>query len=71
MGQDSDYDPNELVGRAVRQARPVGRQNNRARWVIVAEIFCCGSTRARDLCERFGKDPDEVLSGEGILKGDT
>lgn len=60
-----EYDPNELVGRAVRNAHPQSRQGTRARWAVVAEIFAIGSTRARDLCRRFDVDPEEVLSGEG------
>jgi len=67
----TDYDPNELVARAVRTARPVGRQQGKHRWAVVAEIFSCGRTRARELCERFGTDPDEPLSGEIDERSDS
>jgi len=49
----------DLVERAVRAARsPVWRQ--RPRWASVKRVFCCGATRARELCERFNLDPDEI-----------
>lgn len=39
------------VGRSARPAHEL--------WVHVKNAFAVGSTRARDLCRRFGLDPDE------------
>jgi hypothetical protein len=44
----------DLVERAVRNARQPG-----PRWCAVKATFALGSTRATELCRRFGLDPDE------------
>lgn len=48
----------QLVENAVRNA---GRLSDRPapRWHHVAEALAIGSSRAKDLCLRFGLDPDE------------
>lgn len=49
-----------LLERAVRSARGrTGRIN--PRWVGVADAFALGSTYSRQLCRRFGLDPDEKV----------
>ncbi len=54
----NDIPDNELLGRAVRNARGrTGRIN--PRWHGVADTFGLGSTYSRQLCRRFGLDPDE------------
>lgn len=56
----NDIPDNELLGRAVRAARGrTGRIN--PRWVGVADSFGLGSTYSRQLCRRFGVDPDEKV----------
>jgi hypothetical protein len=50
-------DDTELLRRAVYTAR--GRRKG-PRWVAVMETFMLGSTRAQELCRRFGYDPDEI-----------
>ncbi len=50
----------ELLGRAVRgcRARLTGKS---PRWVGVSDTFGLGSTYSRQLCRRFGVDPDEMV----------
>lgn len=49
----------ELLERAVRNA---GRYSvEKQRWVAVSHAFGVGSTSARELCRRFGLDPDETV----------
>lgn len=35
--------------------------HKRPQWAHVASTFGCGSTRARELCERFELDPDAIV----------
>jgi hypothetical protein len=35
----------------------------RQRWVIVRDLFCCGSTVATAICHKYGYDPDKVIGG--------
>lgn len=46
----------ELLRRAVQTAR--GKHSG-PRWAAVSERFLLGSTYSRQLCERFGFNPDE------------
>jgi hypothetical protein len=55
----NDIPDAELLGRAVRNARP--RYRAHPRWVGVMEVFALGSTYAQQLCRRFGLDPDEKV----------
>jgi hypothetical protein len=45
------------LSHAIKIAR--GRRKG-PRWVAVMEVFAVGRTRAYELCERYGHDPDEV-----------
>ena len=56
----NDIPDNELLGRAVRgcRARLTGKS---LRWVGVSDTFALGSTYSRQLCRRFGVDPDEMV----------
>lgn len=47
----------ELLARAVRCCRKSRRYHTRAEAVM--HTFVLGSTYARDLCRRFGLDPDD------------
>ncbi len=51
----------ELLGRAVRQAQLPRDAAMGPRWRAVMDTFQLGSTYAKELCERFGVDPDETL----------
>lgn len=51
----------ELLERAVRTARPRSGRGYQPRWVGVMDSFALGSTWARQLCRRFGLDPDEKV----------
>ena len=33
------------------------------RWYVASEVFAIGSTRAKQLCEDFGLDPDQKIGG--------
>lgn len=48
----------------MRTARPQGQRCER--WVVVTQIFACGSTVAKELCAEFDLDPDEIISNAGI-----
>lgn len=54
----------DLVQRAVRNATHRQRPANHPRWVYVRDTFAVGSTVAKDLCRRFGLDPDEDIPGK-------
>lgn len=47
-----------LLERAVRNAGRLATVTA-PRWAHVKNVFAVGSTRARDLCKRFGLDPEE------------
>ena len=59
---------NELVVRAIS----VGAARHRARvmaseteavplWAVVTKTFACGSTMAKEICRKHGRDPDEQV----------
>ena len=53
------YDP---IKRAMLNLAPRGRKGEKQmRWVVVTEAFGLGSTYAKDLCHKYGLDPDELL----------
>lgn len=54
MRIDSD---SKLVARAMANARNSTR-SNKPLWSVVMDLFGCGSTMARMLCEMHGRDPD-------------
>lgn len=51
----------ELLSRAVKNARARRGTGYCSRWVAVSELFCMGSTYSQALCRRFGLDPDEQV----------
>jgi hypothetical protein len=53
-----------LLGRAVRNARDtqVRKGVKHPRWVAVMCAFCLGSTMAKELVQRYGMDPDELVA---------
>lgn len=52
----------ELVRRAVANARANTKKGlKHPRWVGVMEVFSLGSGYARELCMRFGLDPDDLV----------
>lgn len=53
-----------LLARAVRnaRARSARKGQKHPRWVAVADAFALGSTFSKQLCARFGMDPDEEVS---------
>lgn len=53
----------KLLERAVRNCRSSvqDRRCKYSRWVHVADTFALGRTFARQLCQRFGLDPDESV----------
>ena len=58
----NDIPDNELLGRAVRDFRPIKRGDGGIyRFVAVMNRFGLGSTYAQQLCCRFGTDPYEKV----------
>ena len=59
-----DISDERLLERAVRSARSSAYYKGRkhARWIAVTEAFSLGSTYSRQLCRRFGLDPDEEVT---------
>jgi hypothetical protein len=58
----SDYTAEELVSRAVRNARPHACGES-PRWVAIQDTFALGSTYSIQLCRIHGLDPEEKVSG--------
>lgn len=52
----------ELLERAVHAARDKFKRGKHYRWVAVMHVFAIGKTNAHQLCQRFGLDPDELVS---------
>jgi hypothetical protein len=54
----------ELLRRAVTQCRDrLSRKGEKhPRWLAVNDTFLLGSTYSRELCRRFGLDPDEMVT---------
>lgn len=52
----------ELLKRAVQGAHDKFKRGKHYRWVAVMHTFAVGRTTANDLCQRFGLDPDELIS---------
>lgn len=61
-GMEVRYKLRDLVGRAVRNAKPT-KPGKHPRWHAVGDAFALGSTFATQLCQQFGVDPDEQLEG--------
>lgn len=58
-----EFDFEELVKRAVLNARPQNVNGTTAKWFAVSLTFAVGSTRARELCNWAGVDPDREILG--------
>lgn len=54
----------ELLRRAVGQCRDrLSRKGEKhARWVAVMDTFLLGSSYSRQLCHKYGFDPDEMVT---------
>lgn len=61
MSDVSSIPDEKLLERAVRTARAPRTRGYHYRWVAVSEAFMLGSTFSRQLCRRFGLDPDERI----------
>jgi len=61
MSDVNSIPDNELVGRAVRECRNGRGRSKVPVWAKVGDRFLLGSTYARQLCRRFGVDPDEQV----------
>ena len=57
----SDYPDDELLRRAVLSARCAFNRGRHPRYTAVMWTFGLGSTYAKQLCRRFGLDPEEVV----------
>lgn len=59
----SEIPDTELLRRAVQECRaPHARKGElRPRWTAVMATFMLGSNYSRELCQRFGFDPDEMV----------
>jgi hypothetical protein len=57
----ADISDASLVERAVQNCR-ARKRYKQPRWVAVSENFALGSTYSRQLCRRFGLDPDQMVS---------
>lgn len=57
------YSAEDLLKRAVKGARDKTALKGvkHERWVAVMNLFCLGSTYSRELCEKFGLDPEEEV----------
>ena len=56
------YAAEELVRRAIRNARP-RKPGMSPRWVAVQDAFALGSTYSVALCRGFGIYPEELIAG--------
>lgn len=56
-----EFTEDDLLRKAVRMANGTSRRKT-PRWVLMKDVFCCGSGVAHALCRRFNFDPDEELS---------
>lgn len=65
MSETIAYSDEKLMERAVTFPRNLAMQD-RARWAIVRDIFCVGSTTAHAICKRFGANPDDIVKGQQI-----
>lgn len=64
-----EQDLRYLVERAVRNARPC-RDTEGPRWAAVRDVFCVGSTMAKELCRLNGLDPDQMVMGAVCRRDD-
>lgn len=59
----ADIPDEVLLRRAVTQCRSNEYRKGvkHPRWVAVRDTFMLGSTYSKQLCKRFGLDPDEIV----------
>ncbi|WP_156959039.1 hypothetical protein [Labrenzia sp. DG1229] len=59
----SEISDDTLLERAVRSARARSTRKGvkHPRWTAVMDAFSLGSTYSRELCRRFGLNPDEMV----------
>lgn len=57
----ADIPDDELLRRAVSQARPIYKGGRQPKWAAVMDVFMLGSTYAHQLCRRFNIDPDQQV----------
>jgi hypothetical protein len=62
----NDIPDEQLLGRAVRNARP--RRGRVPRWSAVSDLFALGSTFSMQLCRRYGVDPDQQIGRTGVVR---
>jgi hypothetical protein len=63
VGSVADISDDELLRRAIKTARPHShRKGPFPRWAAVMDTFMLGSGYSRQLCARFGFDPDETVN---------
>jgi len=63
----------DLVIRAINSATSAhqgrvlaGTEAPTPRWAIVKHLFCCGSTKAANICRAYNLDPDEEIVLDAI-----
>ncbi len=62
MADVNDIPDAELLQRVLRNLSNRGRsRTKRPLWSIVGEKFALGSGYSRQLCRRFGLDPDKMV----------
>ena len=59
-GTVHDIPDEKLLERAVKGARPW--RVDGPRWTAISDTFGLGSTYSRQLCRRFGLDPEQQVS---------
>jgi hypothetical protein len=52
----------DLLRRAITNCRSKNHGRKHYRWVAVMDVFVLGSSYSRELCLRFGFDPDEMVN---------
>lgn len=60
-GTVADLADEELLRRAILNARPRGRYRNQPRWACVVDAFGLGSTYSKQLCARFGIEAEKIV----------
>jgi len=60
MEDVNDIPDAKLLSQVVRNVR-AQRGRKQLRWVAIMDLTALGSTYARQLCRRFGMDPDEEV----------
>ena len=73
---DIPYSETDLIQRAISSAS--SRHENdcrdgiaapKARWNVVRDLFCCGSTVAEAICRLYCNDPEGII-GESPQEGE-